>query len=342
MRKLLLILAVISFVLPILYYHWAHSVVYEFQESNNYFVEKIIFDGQKAIGIEVKIKNKIELEITNEITEYKKTNSKPFDLLGLDTHPYQSISYDKTDKLNDGIETKTQESNSKDLKTYFSFSHLHLHTQYSVLQASSDINEIANKALEMQMPAVAITDMYNMFGVFKFLNAILDHPDNQIEKGEELKLKPIIGCELSVCRNHKDKENKDYGFQQVFLCKNKNGYHNLSKLSSLGYVDGFYYIPRVDKDLILEYKEDLIVLSGGIKGEVSSKILNLGEEMAEESIKWWKDHFNEDFFKSNFNNTKKKLDKDIDYLVDNEIYWAKTSQLDIKNKNTLFYIKQIN
>ena len=139
------------------------------------------------------------------------------------------------------FEEKSNEYNSQNLKTDSSFSHLHLHTQYSILQASSDINEIANKSLEMKMPAVAITDMYNMFGVFKFLNAILDHPENQTEKGEELKLKPIIGCELSVCRNHKDKENKDYGFQQVFLCKNKNGYHNLSKLSSLGNLDGFYY-----------------------------------------------------------------------------------------------------
>ena len=125
-----------------------------------------------------------------QLEEYKKINTKPFDLLGLDTQPYQEIIDEKTDELNDV--TKTQDSNFKELKTESPFSHLHLHTQYSVLQASSDINEIVSKSLEMQMPAVAITDMYNMFGVFKFLNAILNHPDNQVEKGEELKLKPIL------------------------------------------------------------------------------------------------------------------------------------------------------
>ena len=73
------------------------------------------------------------------------------------------------------------------------------------------------------MPAVAITDMYNMFGVFKFINAVLGHKINKDRKeGEDLKLKPIIGCELSVCKNHTDKSVKDFGFQQVFLCKNKN------------------------------------------------------------------------------------------------------------------------
>ncbi|MBT6699131.1 MAG: DNA polymerase III subunit alpha, partial [Flavobacteriales bacterium] len=230
----------------------------------------------------------------SQLDEYKKINTKPFDLLGLNTQPYQEIIDEKTDELNK--ETKTQDSNFKELTTDASFSHLHLHTQYSVLQASSDINEIANKSLEMQMPAVAITDMYNMFGVFKFLNAVLNHPDNQVEEGEELKLKPIIGCELAVCRDHKDKENKDYGFQQVFLCKNKNGYHNLSKLSSLAYVDGFYYIPRVDKDLILEYREDLIALTGSNYGEIPNLILNVGEQQAEEAFVWWKDTFGDDFY----------------------------------------------
>ena len=97
-------------------------------------------------------------------------------------------------------------------------------------------------------------------------------------------LKPIIGCELSVCRDHKNKESKDFGFQQVFLCKNKNGYQNLSKLSSLGYIDGFYYIPRIDKDLILKYKEDLIVLTGSTYGEIPNLILNVGEQQAEKLL----------------------------------------------------------
>ena len=78
------------------------------------------------------------------------------------------------------------------------------------------------------MPALAITDFHNMFGVFKFINAVLNHEINQ---GDSHKLKPIVGCELSICKDHADKSNRDFGVSQVFLCKNKNGYFNLSKLS---------------------------------------------------------------------------------------------------------------
>jgi len=269
-----------------------------------------------------------------QLEEYKEKNPNPFNLLGLDTQPYQEIIDNKTDELKQ--ETKTQDSNFKELKTDASFSHLHLHTQYSVLQASSDINEIANKSLEMQMPAVAITDMYNMFGVFKFLNAVLNHPDNQVEEGEELKLKPIIGCELAVCRDHKDKENKDYGFQQVFLCKNKNGYHNLSKLSSLAYVDGFYYIPRVDKDLILEYREDLIALTGSNYGEIPNLILNVGEQQAEEAFVWWKDTFGDDFYVE-INRHGLDEEKHVNKIL---LKFAQKYNVKVIASNNVFYLNQ--
>ena len=82
----------------------------------------------------------------------------------------------------------------------------------------------------------------------------------------------------------KIKDTKDNGFQQVFLCKNKNGYHNLSKLSSLGYIDGFYYILGVDKDLVLKYKKDLIVLTGSNYGEIPNLILNVGEQQARKAL----------------------------------------------------------
>ena len=228
----------------------------------------------------------------SQIEDYKKKNPEPFRLIGLDTQPYKEYS-DIKDKLIDRDKSKPIDSITQSLKTDAPFSHLHTHTQYSILQASSNIKDMVNKSLEMKMPAVAITDMYNMFGVFKFLNAILNHPENQ---ADELKLKPIIGCELSVCKNHLDKENKDYGFQQVFLCKNKNGYHNLSKLSSIGYIDGFYYVPRVDKDLILHYKEDLIALTGSNYGEIPNLILNVGEQQAEEAFVWWNKTFGDDFY----------------------------------------------
>jgi DNA polymerase III subunit alpha len=78
-----------------------------------------------------------------------------------------------------------------------------------------------------------------------------------------------VGCEFYVCENHKDKTRKDNGYQVVFLAKNKRGYHNLAKMSSIAYIDGFYYVPRIDKEVIQKYKEDLIVLSGSLSGEIS-------------------------------------------------------------------------
>ncbi|GAL79090.1 DNA polymerase III alpha subunit [Algibacter lectus] len=109
-------------------------------------------------------------------------------------------------------------------------------------------------------------------------------------------MKPIIGCEFFVCENHLDKSRKDNGYQIVIIAKNKNGYHNLAKLSSHAFVNGFYYIPRIDKKLIEEYKEDLIVLTGNLYGEVPSKILNIGENQAEEALLWWKEQFGDDLY----------------------------------------------
>jgi DNA polymerase-3 subunit alpha len=93
-----------------------------------------------------------------------------------------------------------------------------------------------------------------------------------------------------------DRTHKDNGYQIVILAKNKNGYHNLAKMASKAYTEGFYYMPRVDKKLIEEFKEDLIVLTGNMYGEVPSKILNLGENQAEEALLWWKKHFGDDLY----------------------------------------------
>ena len=122
-----------------------------------------------------------------------------------------------------------------------------------MLQATPNIDKLVEKAVDEKMSAVAITDHNNMFSAFKFTNAVLNHPINEgWNESGETKLKPIIGCELNVCKNHQDKSVQDNGAQIPFLAKNKNGYHNLAKLSSLAYIEGFYYLPRVDKDLILK------------------------------------------------------------------------------------------
>ena len=184
-----------------------------------------------------------------------------------------------------------------------SFVHLHNHTQFSILQSTIGIGDLVNAAAAQKMPAVAITDHANMMGAFHFVKAVKDHnskvknQDENVSVQDRLEpIKPIIGCEFFVCEDHTNKNFKDYGYQIVFLAKNKNGYHNLAKLSSLAYTDGFYYVPRIDKKLVERYKEDLIVLTGNLYGEVPSKLLNIGEHQAEEALLWWKELFGDDLY----------------------------------------------
>ncbi|WKK66742.1 DNA polymerase III subunit alpha [Lutimonas zeaxanthinifaciens] len=171
------------------------------------------------------------------------------------------------------------------------FAHLHNHSQYSILQSTSNIGELVKAAADNDMPAVALTDTGNMMGAFVFVKTVLNH-----NKNAEKPIVPIIGCEFNVCENHQDKSHKDNGYQVVLLAKNKKGYHNMAKLASTAFIDGFYYVPRIDKKLIQEYKEDIIVLSGGINGEIPNKILNIGEHQAEEALLWWKQEFGQDFY----------------------------------------------
>ncbi|MDO7137825.1 DNA polymerase III subunit alpha [Algibacter lectus] len=186
------------------------------------------------------------------------------------------------------------------------FVHLHNHSQFSVLQSTMGVADIVSAAAEYNMEAVALTDHANMMGAFHFVNAVNKHNAGVKSKKKEAEItgatvtakemKPIIGCEFFVCENHLDKSRKDNGYQIVIIAKNKNGYHNLAKLSSHAFVNGFYYIPRIDKKLIEEYKEDLIVLTGNLYGEVPSKILNIGENQAEEALLWWKEQFGDDLY----------------------------------------------
>jgi DNA polymerase-3 subunit alpha len=170
------------------------------------------------------------------------------------------------------------------------FSHLHLHSQFSVLQATPNIKGIIKKAKQYQMPAVALTDLGNMFGAFKFVREALAND-----------IKPIVGCEFFVAEERLKlkftKDNPDKRFNQVLLAKNKEGYHNLAKLSSYGYTEGLYGLyPRIDKELIEKYSENVIALSGGLSGEIPNLILNVGEHQAEDALKWWLHVFEDDFY----------------------------------------------
>ena len=227
---------------------------------------------------------------------FSENNPSTVQLIGLNVQPYEKDEVQEQD--NEIIENNDDESIvENEIEIESCFSHLHVHSQYSILQASASIDLLVSKAAEYNMPAIGLTDHANMYGSYKFINTVLNHPVNsEIDDIQNLKLKPVLGCELNVCINHKDKSFKDYGSQIPFLAKNKVGYHNLSKLSSLAYIDGFYYVPRVDKELILKHKEGLIVLSGSLYGSISNLILNVGEEQAEEEFKWWKENFEEDFY----------------------------------------------
>ena len=186
------------------------------------------------------------------------------------------------------------------------FVHLHNHSQFSVLQSTMSVKDLVAQAAKQNMPAVALTDHANLMGAFHFVKEVKAHNARVKQAHKEAEaagtpkegkeMTPIIGCEFYVCEDHTNKHVKDYGYQMVFLAKNKNGYHNLAKLSSIAYTKGFYYVPRIDKALVEQYKEDLIVLSGNMYGEVAAKILNMGEQQAEEALIWWKETFGADFY----------------------------------------------
>jgi len=177
------------------------------------------------------------------------------------------------------------------------FSHLHTHTQFSLLDGAASIQSLYKKAIKDGMPALAITDHGNMFGAFEFVTEAYKHKN---EDGT-LKVKPIVGCEFYVVedRHRKtfSKEQKDERYHQVLLAKNKVGYQNLIKLTSLGYTEGLYSkYPRIDKELIEKYHEGLIATTCCIGAYVPQTILHDGEDKAEKEFKWWLDIFGDDYF----------------------------------------------
>jgi DNA polymerase III subunit alpha len=190
-------------------------------------------------------------------------------------------------------EQKKKEANSSASTSSLTdkpFCHLHVHSQYSVLQATPDIKRIVAKAKEMGMPAVGLTDLGNMYGAFKFVREALDHG-----------VKPIVGCEFFVAEERKKlkftKDNPDKRHHQILFAKNKDGYHNLAKLNSFGFIEGLYGIhPRIDKALIEQYKDGLIAVTGMLSSEIPYLILNVGTRQAEEAFVWWHQLFGDDFY----------------------------------------------
>src|SRR6056297_943888 len=223
------------------------------------------------------------------------------------------------------------------------FVHLHNHSQFSVLQSTINIKSLVKAAADNDMPAVALTDHANMMGAFHFVKEIGSHnkavrEKNKvaIENGEEATAKeitPIVGCEFFVCEDHTNKNVKDYGYQIVLLAKNKNGYHNLAKMSSIAYTNGFYYVPRIDKKVIQQYKEDIIVLTGNLYGEVPGKILNVGENQAEEALLWWKTEFGDDLYIEMMRHSQEDEDRVNQVLLE----FSKKHQVKLVASNNTYY-----
>ena len=256
----------------------------------------------------------------------------------------------KSEDLKKKIEKTDKESEIKKPEGFketdldkIDFTHLHNHSQFSMLQSTIKLNDLVEKTFEHKMKAVALTDLGNMMGAFRFVDAIKkkNKQIKELKKNSEEKLsliKPIIGCVLNVCEDHLNKNYRDNGYQIVFLAKNKNGYNNLSKLSSLGYKKEFNYVPRVDRNLILEYKEDLIVLSGNLYGEVSSKILKTGKKEAEESLIWWKNNFKDDFYIE----INRHAQDDEDIVNGVLIEFSKKHNVKLVATNNTFYLDSSN
>lgn len=168
------------------------------------------------------------------------------------------------------------------------FTHLHVHTQYSILDGAAKISSLIDKVKQNGMDSIAITDHGNMFGVLKFMKEARG-------KG----VKPIIGCEVYVARGSRlDKrgQNDRSGHHLILLAKNLEGYKNLTKLVSLGYVEGFYYTPRIDKEILAKYSEGIIASTACLGGELPQTIMNQGEEQVESVIKEFTDIFGDDFY----------------------------------------------
>ncbi len=278
----------------------AHNATADVEATTRCFFELVRRQEYTAKQLDVQ---------TNYFAQFAEANPSEIQLIGL-----KHINLKKeSSKIRERLQKKESNTvSNQEIKQNISnladvdFVHLHNHSQFSILQSTISVFDLVASAAKHNMPAVALTDHANMMGAFHFVSAIGKYNKSVKEQNKEAQakgqpalakpIKGIVGCEFFVCDNHADKTRKDNGYQIVMLAKNKKGYHNLAKLSSIAYTEGFYYVPRIDKKLIEQYKEHLIVLTGNLYGEVPSKVLNVGENQAEEALLWWKNMFGNDLY----------------------------------------------
>lgn len=217
------------------------------------------------------------------------------------------------------------------------FSHLHVHTQFSLLDGAASIKNLYKKAIKDEMPALAISDHGNMFGVFEF---VAEAYKNKDENGK-VKVKPIVGCEFYITADRHQKtftkDQKDPRHHQILLAKNEEGYRNLIKLTSLGYIEGLYSkYPRIDKELIQRYHKGLIATTCCLGALVPQAILKKGEEEGENEFKWWLNIFQDDYYVELQRHGMAEQDKVNEVLI----RLAKKYKVKIIASNDSHYVEQ--
>jgi DNA polymerase III, alpha subunit len=209
------------------------------------------------------------------------------------------------------------------------FVHLHVHSQYSLLDGACLVPKLIEYANEMHMPALSITDHGNMFGAIEFYNEAMKHG-----------IKPIIGCETYVAKTSRLKRQENGLREQsnhlTLLIKDEEGYKNLIRLVSIAYMEGFYYKPRIDKEVLAKYSKGLIGLSGCLKGEFASLIMAGDEKGAIELAQYYREIFDKDSFfleimdhgikeQAQVNNATVKIARQLDLplVATNDVHYLK-------------------
>jgi len=205
------------------------------------------------------------------------------------------------------------------------FSHLHNHTQYSMLDGAASISQLIRKSKKHGMPGIAITDHGNMFGVPEFVNEA--HKQN---------VKPIIGCEFYITPSGMDDKKDRTRYHQVLLAKNMTGYKNLSKLCSLGYTEGLYYKPRIDKPTLAEHSEGLIATTCCIASEINQTIINKSEKEARALFEWYLNIFGDDYYIELQRHGLSDQDKCNEILVK----WSKEYNVKMVATNDCHYVNE--
>ena len=301
----------------------AHNGAADVNATARCFFELI---RQKVISTE---NSSININLINDLLA---TNQQKIELSDIDLGPTRI--HFQADKKNDLSQNQTIVSNSTELssdtKKKDPFCHIRCHSSYSLLQSTISVKQLIKKAVEDGVKAVGLTDHGNLFGAFEFLSLC-----------EKNHITPMLGCEFYLVENYKKRqftrENKDKRFSQVLYAKNKNGYNNLCKISSHGYIDGLYNgFPRIDKSLIQEYKSDLIATTSGIYGEISQLIIEGNSVQAKECFLWWLNEFKDNFF-IELSRNDIQFEKEVNDVL---LSWSEEYNVKYLPANRIYYINQ--